>query len=172
MALPDLNWFDTFQTSVGAWRTDLSEQNTGPALRDLLVALETTIGPLSTQIRLPPMHPWSRSGTPDFRVEAFVVLTLSDGYHTPHFHLQSWLSGSFYVTCPAELRVDAGQLIFGPPGELPEIRHPIWPVRRVNPTPGKLVLFPSYMSHATLPTNVEEPRICVTFNTPLRGQNH
>jgi tetratricopeptide (TPR) repeat protein len=167
MALPDLNWFDTFRSSVGAWRTDLSEHNTGPVLRELLRALETTIGPLSTQIRLPPMHPWSRSGTADFRVGAWIVLTCSDGYHMPHLHHGSWLSGSFYVTRPAELRADAGLMVFGPPAELPKSLHPLWPVRRVDPTPGKLVLFPSYMSHATNPTNAEEPRICIAFNTKL-----
>ena len=172
MALPDLNWFDTFRSSVGAWRTDLRGQNTGPALRELLVALETAIGPLSTQIRLPPMHPWSRSGTADSRIRAWVVLTWSDGYHKPHLHHKSWLSGSFYVTRPPELRADAGQLVFGPPAELPKSLHPRWPVRRVDPTPGKLVLFPSYMSHATNPTNAEEPRICLAFNTKLRGRNH
>ena len=164
MALPNLDWFDTFRSSVGAWRTDLSEQNTGPALRELLVALETTIGTLSTQIQLPPMHPWWRSDTAAL-AQAWVVLTWSDGYHTPHLHRGSWLSGSFYVTCPADLRADAGQLVFGPPAELPKSLHPVWPVRQVDPTPGKLVLFPSYMSHATNPTNAEEPRICVAFNT-------
>lgn len=163
MALPNLNWIETFRSSVGAWRTDLSEQNTGPALRELLAALAIAIGPLSSQIQLPPMHPWSRWGRGDFKVHAFAVLTLSDGYHAPHLH-RAWLSGTFYVTRPTELLADAGQLVFGPPAELPKSLHSLWPVRRVDPTPGKLVLFPSYMSHATNPTNAEEPRICVAFN--------
>jgi hypothetical protein len=170
MALPNLNWFDTFRSSIGAWRTDLSEQDSGPALRELLIALKATIGPLSTQIQLPPMHPWSRSHTADFRVEAWAVLTSSDGYHKPHLHNASWLSGTFYVTRPAELRADAGQLVFGPPAELPTSLYALWPIRRIDPDPGKLVLFPSYMSHATNPTNADEPRICVAFNAILRRQ--
>jgi hypothetical protein len=41
-------------------------------------------------------------------------------------------------------------------------------VRKIDPEPGTLVLFPSYLSHATNPTNADAPRICVAFNATLR----
>jgi hypothetical protein len=99
--------------------------------------LSLAIGRLSSQIQVPPMHPWSRCGSGNFKVHGFVVLTLSDGYHTPHLHRDCWLSGTFYVTRPTELLADAGQLVLGPPAELPKSLHSLWPVRRVDPTPGK-----------------------------------
>ncbi len=43
-------------------------------------------------------------------------------------------------------------------------RESPWGVRDIRPAPGRLVLFPSFVPHATLPTKSPEPRICVAFD--------
>jgi hypothetical protein len=41
---------------------------------------------------------------------------------------------------------------------------PPWPVVDVEPVPGRLILFPSYVPHETLPTGSDQTRISVAFD--------
>ncbi len=99
-------------------------------------------------------------------IHAWAVVYPGEGFQKSHIHYSGWLSGVYYVTAPKLSRSDdvrAGCLALGSL-DLPEGREPPWGVRDIRPAPGRLVLFPSFVPHATLPTKSAEPRICVAFD--------
>jgi ectoine hydroxylase-related dioxygenase (phytanoyl-CoA dioxygenase family) len=65
----------------------------------------------------------------------------------------------------ADVEAKSGWIKFGEPrfpvpGALPE--------RIIQPQPGRLVLFPSYMWHGTTPITTDEPRVTVAFDVVTR----
>jgi predicted Zn-dependent protease len=87
------------------------------------------------------------------------------GFHMSHVHPRGWISSAFYVELPdlmAEARTDEGILSFGKPGILttPALEAEY----SVRPTPGMLVLFPSYFWHGTIPFQGPQPRLTVAFD--------
>jgi tetratricopeptide (TPR) repeat protein len=87
------------------------------------------------------------------------------GFHMSHVHPRGWISSAFYVELPdimAEGRTDEGILSFGKPGVLttPALEAEY----SVRPTPGMLVLFPSYFWHGTIPFQSPQPRLTVAFD--------
>ena len=110
-------------------------------------------------------HPWL--GVPRGKISyagAWSVLLQSHGYHSCHTHARGWLSSAFYVDLPAEDRHTtdkAGWLGFGTPP--PELGLPLDPYRFVEPKPGRLVLFPSVLWHATEPF-VSGDRLTMAFD--------
>jgi tetratricopeptide (TPR) repeat protein len=84
------------------------------------------------------------------------------GFHIDHVHPEGWLSSACYVEVPKALRGKEGWLKFGEPG----IRTtPALPAEYfVEPAPGKLVLFPSYMWHGTVPFSDPATRLTVAFD--------
>ena len=77
----------------------------------------------------------------------------SGGHHVSHIHHQGWMSSAYYARLPrvgaeAQARHE-GWIQFGVPPENYGIDLP--PRRIVEPRPGRLVLFPSYMWHGTIP---------------------
>ena len=86
------------------------------------------------------------------------------GYHAPHVHPEGWLSSACYIDLPAA--VDAGGregwIGFGAPPFV--CATPTPPDHFEKPAPGKLVLFPSYMWHGTLPFTGDAPRLTIAFD--------
>lgn len=87
----------------------------------------------------------------------------SSGYHTDHVHPMGWLSSAFYVALPDAVdRGREGWIKFGQPGVATspalEAEH------YVKPEPGKLVLFPSYMWHGTVPFHADQERLTIAFD--------
>lgn len=88
------------------------------------------------------------------------------GFHVSHIHPRGWISSAFYVSLPngGLGEAPAGWLVFGAPP--PELGLELEPYLRVEPRPGRLVLFPSTMWHATLPFATGE-RLVIAFD--VRG---
>ena len=87
------------------------------------------------------------------------------GFHMSHVHPRGWISSAFYVELPdimTESRTDEGILSFGKPGIL--TTPVLEPEYSVRPTPGMLVLFPSYFWHGTVPFQSPQPRLTVAFD--------
>lgn len=96
---------------------------------------------------------------------AWSVRLRAQGYHTNHVHPKGWISSALYIAVPPEVAGatdDAGYIQFGAPEEKLGLNLP--PVRTVKPEVGKLVLFPSYMWHGTIPFESWESRITVAFD--------
>jgi tetratricopeptide (TPR) repeat protein len=89
----------------------------------------------------------------------------SSGYHANHVHPRGWISSAFYVDLPdgmANASTQDGCLTFGEPSIA--TRPPLHPQRVVRPAPGRLVLFPSYFWHGTVPFDSEQARLTVAFD--------
>jgi len=109
-----------------------------------------------------------RSERFDFSASWSVRLANS-GYHTNHVHPLGWVSSAYYVQVPPEVAdtdAQGGWLKFGEPdidiGAHGEAR------RWIQPGVGRLVLFPSYMWHGTVPFESNGPRTTVAFDVEPR----
>jgi hypothetical protein len=85
------------------------------------------------------------------------------GFHVNHVHPEGWISSAFYVSVPDDLQVadHQGWLQLGAP------RYPvpgIAPERYVQPSDGRLVLFPSYLWHGTVPFESPAARLTIAFD--------
>ncbi len=139
-----------------------------PLLRELEAQIRIAVREILSAFPKEPEHPfWGRRPRHD-RVQfagAWSVRLRSAGYHTNHIHPAGWMSSALYVALPEEVRTgddDAGHIQFGVP--LLDKDPGLAPRRVVKPEVGKLVLFPSYMWHGTIPFRSEQPRITVAFD--------
>ena len=83
------------------------------------------------------------------------------GYHIDHVHPQGWLSSACYVETVAP-KGREGWIRFGQPGVL---THPKLEAEHfIEPRPGMLVLFPSYMWHGTVPFSGDQTRLTFAFD--------
>ncbi|MFC4293859.1 2OG-Fe(II) oxygenase family protein [Novosphingobium tardum] len=80
------------------------------------------------------------------------------GFHAAHHHPQGWLSSAFYVSVP---QGEGGMLELG--GAPADFGLDLAPRRVVEPRVGRLVMFPSWMWHATRPFSRGE-RMTVAFD--------
>ena len=99
------------------------------------------------------------------------VFLRPNGYHVDHIHHEGWLSSAFYVALPTSPPENphAGWIKFGEPGIPTD--PPLGPEHFVQPQAGRLVLFPSYMWHGTVPFASDERRITIAFDVqPKAGR--
>lgn len=143
-----------------------------PAVQAVLGAFAGPIEDYRSTLRTAADHPLARAnvGTSRF-TGAWSVRLRRNGYHVNHYHPQGMLSSAYYVAVPEETEdqvLKSGWLKFGEP------RYPVsglTPERFVQPRPGRLVLFPSYMWHGTNPIEGDEARVCIAFDVrPVRTQ--
>ncbi len=111
-------------------------------------------------------HPFLARRAANFRYAgAWSCLMRDQGFHTNHLHPEGWISSCYYVTVPAETedpQTRNGWIKFGEPSlDLP-LKNPIR--RAVQPVPGRLVLFPSYMWHGTIALRAASPRTTIAFD--------
>lgn len=101
-----------------------------------------------------PAHPFLRRKSLEFGFSgSWSVRLATGGHHVSHVHPEGWMSSAYYARLPAvdedaRLRHE-GWIQFGKPPEHLGLDLP--PRRIVEPRPGRLVLFPSYMWHGTIP---------------------
>jgi hypothetical protein len=116
-------------------------------------------------------HPFVKRRPKRAWLNAWAVVYPSDGHQVAHIHASGWLSGVYYVSVPKTScdNLRNGCLVLGAL-ELEGVNVvPPWGVRDIKPIPGRLVLFPSYVPHATIPTRSSDKRICIAFNVnPIR----
>jgi tetratricopeptide (TPR) repeat protein len=107
-----------------------------------------------------------------WRLAGWAVVLRSSGHQVPHFHPSGVVSGVYYVRVPKSVQAPgsngAGALRLGVPPEniltLAPGGEDSFLTATVTPEPGKLVLFPAYAWHHTIPFEDAEDRICVAFD--------
>ena len=139
-------------------------QRIEPEIVRLREAIRQTVAEHSAQ--LPPMdpkHPLLRSRPDTIQFSgAWSVRLVAGGRHANHVHPMGWLSSALYIVLPPGLdRDNAGWLTLGEPQALLGVDVP--PHRMVEPKPGRLALFPSWMWHGTRPF-AEGERLTVAFD--------
>ncbi|MBL8201653.1 MAG: tetratricopeptide repeat protein [Chromatiales bacterium] len=131
------------------------------AFRDTLNAeLRTLVGELRREgFAGHPVMAWAAER---WTLRLWGTLLAPGGHQLPHLHPLAWLSGVYYVEVPPGLGTD-GALEFGEPP--PGISARVGPERRrISATPGRLVVFPSWFWHRTLPFTQPGERISLAFD--------
>jgi tetratricopeptide (TPR) repeat protein len=111
-------------------------------------------------------HPFLARRTENFRYAGSWSSRLRDcGFHINHIHPTGWISSCYYVGVPEAVKDETarqGWIKFGEPSFAAALDNPIR--RAVQPVPGRLVLFPSYMWHGTIPFRDAQPRTTIAFD--------
>lgn len=107
-------------------------------------------------------HPFVSARPGEARFTPWALVFRSVGHQALHHHPGPWLTGVYYVAAPGGIERPGALRIGGLPPWVSA--RPPWPVIDVEPVPGTLVLFPSYVPHETLPTGSDETRISVAFD--------
>jgi tetratricopeptide (TPR) repeat protein len=136
-----------------------------PAVQAILTAFEEPIEQYRRSLGPDSEHPVTaiNRGKPRF-TGAWSVRLQREGYHVNHFHPEGCLSSAYYVDTPPETadpQIRQGWIKFGEP------RYPVPGAgieRFVQPMPGRLVLFPSYMWHGTTPIHGDASRLTIAFD--------
>ena len=101
---------------------------------------------------------------------AWSIRLPSSGFHVDHVHPQGWISSACHIRLPETVGGDsrAGWLKFGEPGvpTTPSLEAEYF----VEPKPGVLALFPSYMWHGTVPFEGKTSRLTVAVDILPRPQ--
>lgn len=126
-------------------------------------ALDRYIG----EMKADPNHPFLSRLTLNTRYNGSWSSRLGDcGFHVNHTHPKGWISSCYYAGVPEVARDETqrqGWIKFGESGfEHLAAKNP--PRRAVQPVPGRLVLFPSYMWHGTIPFHAPTPRTTIAFD--------
>ncbi len=143
---------------------DLSFVN-DPVLKTFFQAIDTSIGQYMESIGRDSQHPFTQRNTGSYRVNGAWSVRLSpNGHHVNHVHPMGWISSSYYVDVPSVIDTSDSQegwIKFGEPGvkglDLPAEKF-------VQPKSGRLVLFPSYMWHGTIPFSGAQTRLTLPFD--------
>jgi uncharacterized protein (TIGR02466 family) len=103
-----------------------------------------------------------------FRAMAWANVARRGNYHRVHNHPGSAWSGCYYVATATEPGSLAGALELYDPRPFTEmVEVPGSPYGQrviVRPTPGLLVVFPSWLYHFVHPSVADTPRISIAFN--------
>ena len=111
-------------------------------------------------------HPFLGRKAERFRFSgSWSVRLREQGFHLNHVHAAGWISSCYYVGLPAGIGDDGGRdgwLTFGETGLALGARERIGEM--VRPEVGKLVLFPSYFYHGTVPFSGDGYRTTIAFD--------
>jgi thioredoxin-like negative regulator of GroEL len=136
------------------------------AIRDIINLIRLAVDAFETKLNEGLDHPFIKRRPKHAFLNAWAVVYPGDGRQIAHIHPGSWLTGVYYVSAPKPSREDlrSGCLVLGAL-EMDGLNvNPPWGIRNINPVPGLLVMFPSYVPHATIPTGSTERRICIAFD--------
>ena len=103
---------------------------------------------------------------PEFTSSWYVKMQ-QGGHLSAHIHEIGWISGAVYLAMPKSDGIE-GAFEYGTHGD----DYPIqaaktqadFPVARIMPKVGDIVLFPSSLFHRTIPFSADEVRICIAFD--------
>jgi tetratricopeptide (TPR) repeat protein len=112
------------------------------------------------------LHPFLSRRARNFRYSGSWSSRLRDcGFHVNHLHPKGWISSCYYVAVPDAVKDEAAQqgwIKFGEPSLDVALKTPVR--RAIQPVAGRLVLFPSYMWHGTIPFRDSAARTTIAFD--------
>lgn len=112
-------------------------------------------------------HPFVRARPSRATMTQWALVFSGAGHQLPHHHPGCWLTGVYYVSARRDTpRPDAALPGMIRIGGLPDWAGvaPPWPLLEVEPKPGTLLLFPSFVPHETVPPGEGAERISVAFD--------
>ncbi len=145
-----------------------------PLIREVRNAIREAVADYARDLPQDALHPMNqrRVGLDQFDFSGSWSCRLrSQGFHTNHVHPMGWISSAYYVRLPEGID-DAthrqGWLKFGESNMALNERDR--PDSFVQPEIGRLVLFPSFYWHGTMPFNDSHDRLSIAFDVvPTAG---
>lgn len=147
----------------GSQTSDNLVVSSHPLLQRYFQALDAPIRAYIESLGDDPGQPLESGKTGRYALSGcWSVALRANGFHMNHTHPAGWISSAYYVSLPPAMGADSqeGWIKFG---------EPRWPVpscgieRVVQPLEGRVVLFPSYMWHGTIPFSSGE-RLTAPFD--------
>ncbi|NQV99932.1 MAG: tetratricopeptide repeat protein [Rhodospirillales bacterium] len=143
-----------------------------PVLKAFQTMINAAIEGYKQAVPVDASHPFLLSQPSAVHVTCWATLFQSSGFMDTHFHPPGWLSGVYYPQLPdaVDKRSDAhqGWIEFGRAYyRIASTDTP--PVHLIKPSPGLMVLFPSYFGHRTIPFESSQERMSVAFDILPRG---
>jgi uncharacterized protein (TIGR02466 family) len=161
-----LNPSDT--TTRDALQTSAFPQTT-QALTTLFSLIRPAVDAYAASLSPGDDHPFALGRPHKATMSAWAVVYPQRGYQDAHIHGRSWLSGVYYVTVPSPPadNPEGGALVLG--GTVDSRVTAPWRTEVLIPRTGEVILFPSWVPHATRPTGSTARRIVVAFDvTPAK----
>ena len=100
----------------------------------------------------------------EYSLYGWLISMKRGGKLKPHIHGNGWLSGSLYINIPQKLKAESGNLVVSLGEESDATNTRINEAQIINVVTGSLVLFPSSLTHYTIPFESEEERIVLAFD--------
>ncbi len=167
---PSLVWEPDGKTTRGGAQTgDLLQQPT-PAIHAFESALRRAVDTRLSSLAHDPDHPHFRRLPDEYVLNIWGTVLQESGRQLSHIHASAWLSGVYYAELPEATGADgnAGWIEFGRPGYgLPEPDGIA--TRLVEPKIGRVVMFPSFLFHNTVPFSGTDRRISIAFDLMPRS---
>ncbi len=152
-----------------------SGSQTGNLVEDLTDPLPALRGMITEQaqqgvqsLTADPDHPFLKDLPEELRLtDLWGVVIKTGGHQTPHIHPSAWLSGVYYLAVPETISPEdaegKGWIEFGQAPDRFRCQS-TQQTHRICPEVGKMILFPSYLYHHTIPHPGEQERISVAFD--------
>lgn len=142
-----------------------------PLVAKLKQRIDDAVGRYIAELDRDARHPLLSRHTKGFRYSGSWSSRLKDsGFHVNHIHPDGWISSCYYVSVPEAVKDQTarqGWIKFGEPPFDANLKQPIR--RTIQPAPGRLVLFPSYMWHGTVPFHDTSARTTIAFDVVPAG---
>ena len=153
-------------TQRGHQSTNLAEGDQGP-IAPLLQMIETAVADYRETHPLDPSSEFLAQRPDAWEIYIWATVLDSQGHQAAHLHPSGWLSGVYYAKVPgvvaANPESEEGWIEFGRAARYPHAKAE-HPVKTYQPREGRVVLFPSYFYHRTIPFESEEQRISIAFD--------
>jgi len=155
------------RTTTNGLDTDEILASDEPAIQTLIRTVEAAVERMQDALDLNPDHPFLAGRPHRWRLSGWGVRMWRGGFQVPHYHRDAWISGVYYVQLPPAVGERAGSqegwIEFGRGTD--DLFHESSPaIRRIQPEEGRLIAFPSYFWHRTLPFEDDRERLCISFN--------
>lgn len=156
------------KATTGGAQTGELNLHTAPALKSFAALVNDTVRAAVTTYAARGLdsHPLMQVATAGWHLRAWGTVLKGGGRQSPHMHPLGWLSGVYYVDLPADMQADAanaGWLEFGAPPDRYYCSDPP-ATQSYAPAAGRLILFPSWFWHRTLPFGSSAARISIAFD--------
>jgi len=137
-----------------------------PLVTKLKERIDEAVARYIAELKEDTEHPLLSRRRRSFRYSGSWSSRLRDnGFHANHVHPDGWISSCYYVAVPEAVKDEAamqGWLKFGEPPINVVLKNPVR--RTIQPVPGRLVLFPSYTWHGTVPFHDKAARTTIAFD--------
>ena len=151
-------------TRQGAHTGVLDTEKPGP-LRDLVMMIEGVVRDYLEDLPFLSGHPLRGRCPARWKLQIWAVVMDRGGHQVAHAHDDGYLSGVYYPSVPNSVSGggEAGCLELGRPADklAGQEEHD---VRLIRPEPGRLIVFPSYCVHRTIPLETSGTRISIAFD--------